>query len=126
MADSLDMEVALFFSLYVVLIQALAACGLTYALEDGVFGGSTQGSLLLDLDKSALTISTLALYDYHLCIGLICFEDNLRYWVKSHSTTWFSQFLMLLYDDSRWIEFFCMDKESVADMCYRLRCQIEK
>jgi hypothetical protein len=126
MADFLDMEVALLLSLYVVLIQVLAACGLTYASEDGIFGGSTQGGSLLDSDNSALTISTLALYDYRLCTGLICFEDNLRYWVKPRSTTWFSQFLMSIYDDSRWIEFFRMDKGSVADMCYRMRRQIEK
>jgi hypothetical protein len=50
----------------------------------------------------------------------------LRYWVKPRSTTWFSQFLMFLYDDSRWIEFFRMDKATIADMCYELRVHIEK
>jgi hypothetical protein len=33
---------------------------------------------------------------------------------------------MSLYEDSRWIEFFIMDKATVADMCYRLRDYIQK
>jgi hypothetical protein len=33
---------------------------------------------------------------------------------------------MSLYDDSRWIEFFRMDKGTVASMCYHLRDAIQK
>jgi hypothetical protein len=46
--------------------------------------------------------------------------------VKPRSTTWFSEFLISLYDDSRWIEQFRRDKEGVAQLCSRLRPHIEK
>jgi hypothetical protein len=71
-------------------------------------------------------MSTAALFDYRLATGLICFDDNLRYWVKPRSTTWFSEFLMDSYDDERWIEQFRMDKPSVAEICHKLRATIEK
>jgi hypothetical protein len=73
-----------------------------------------------------VAISTAALYDYRLSCGLIYFNDDLRYWVKPRSTTWFSGFLMSLYDDSRWIEQFEMEKEAVADLCSRLCPHIQK
>jgi hypothetical protein len=33
---------------------------------------------------------------------------------------------MSLYNDSQWIEFFRMDKDSVARLCYSLRAAVEK
>jgi hypothetical protein len=71
-------------------------------------------------------MSTAALHDYKLATELLCFDDDLRYWVKSRYTLWFSQFLLSIYDDSRWIEFFRMDKGNVANLCYRIRFAIEK
>jgi hypothetical protein len=127
MAELLDTVLALLLSLYVVLIQALASWQAAYAMEDDILNeGNTAVGSLMECNDSALAISTLALYNYHLCAGLIYFDDELRFWVKPRSMTWFSQFLMSLYDDSRWLEFFHMDKRSVADMCYRLRESIQK
>jgi hypothetical protein len=91
MPDVMDIDVALFLSLYVVIIQALAACQPTYAVKDNIVTeGETFLASLMNSDNKALAISTLALYDYHLFAGLICFKDELRFWVKPRSTTWFS------------------------------------
>jgi hypothetical protein len=122
-----DVEVALLVSLYVVLVQTLYALQPQFAVEDDILLESTlSGGTSLDSQYSRFAMSTTALYDYRISAGLICFEDDLRFWVKPHCTLWFSQFLMSLYDDSRWIEIFRMDKGTVAEMRYRLRAPIEK
>jgi hypothetical protein len=122
-----DVEIALFLSLYVVLIQTLCEYQPSYALEDDlVVEGGVGGRSVLESQDLQIAMSTTTLYDYRIAAGLICFDDDLRYWVKPHCTLWFSQFLMSLYNDSRWIEFFRMDKGIVASMCYRLRGAIQK
>jgi hypothetical protein len=67
-------------------------------------------------------MSTIALYSYHISSGLLCFDDELRYWVKPR----FNDFLISVYDDSRWIDLFRMSKGLVAELCSRLRPQIQK
>jgi hypothetical protein len=122
-----DVELALLVSLYVVLFHAIGECQPSFAAEDHLMQDSTigLGSCLHSHDVQ-VAVSTAALYDYRLSYGLICFNDDLRYWVKPRSTTWFSDFFISLYDDSRWIEQFRMDKEAVVDVCARLRPHIEK
>lgn len=71
-------------------------------------------------------MSTPVLYNYCLASGLLCFDDGLRYWVKPHSTVWFSDFLMAMYNDNRWIENFRMDKCSVVEITFWLRDSIAK
>jgi hypothetical protein len=49
-------------------------------MEDDVLNeGNTEVRSLMESNDSALAISTLALYDYHLCASLICFDDELRF-----------------------------------------------
>jgi hypothetical protein len=111
MAAVLGMEVTLLISLYVVLIQVLRECQPSYAVEDDMLMDGSMGTwALMKSEDCALAVSTAALYDYCMSAGLICFDDDLRF----------------LYDDSRWIEFFRMDKATIADMCYELRVHIEK
>ena len=45
--------------------------------------------------------------------SLYLLPDDLGFWVKPQSTTWFSRFLMAEYDDRRWLEMFRMTKASV-------------
>ena len=122
-----DMEMALLVSLYVVLMQAIGESQLYFLTDDHTFLESTLdlGSSL-DSHYVQVAISTAALYDYRLSCGLLCFDDELRYWVKPRSTTWFSGFLISLYDDSRWIEYFQIDKEGVPELCSRLCLHIQK
>jgi hypothetical protein len=88
MAITMDVNVALITALYVVLIQAFADYHCNYGLHDDVvMDDSLSGASLLDSHDCALAISTATLFDYRLSAGLICFDDKLRYWVKSRSTT---------------------------------------
>jgi hypothetical protein len=49
-------------------------------------------------------LCSAASFDYKLRCGLIYFDDDMSFWVKPMSRSWFSDFLMSLYDDhSRWI-----------------------
>jgi hypothetical protein len=116
-----DVEIALFLSFYVVLIQTLCSSQAPHAIEDDTIMESTGGlGSSLDSYYCRIAISTAALYDYRISTGLICFDDELRFWVKPRCTLWFSQFLMSLYDDSRWIEIFRMEKAIVVELCNQL------
>jgi hypothetical protein len=96
-----DLEMALLISLYVVLLQAIGESQLYLPTDDHTFLESTLGSgSSLDSHYVQVAVSTAALYDYRLSCGLLCFDDELRYWVKPRSTTWFSSFFISLYDDS--------------------------
>jgi hypothetical protein len=52
--------------------------------------------------------------------------DGLKLWVKPYSTVWFSDFLMAMYDDSRWIKNFRMDKATIVEITFMLRDSIAK
>jgi hypothetical protein len=100
-----DLEIALLVSLYVVLVQALLESSPSYEVPDSVMVESVFA------DTTALTdvqiaLSAAALHDHRLQSGLICRDDELRYWVKPRSTVWFGEFLMYAYDDSRWLSQF--------------------
>ena len=51
-------------------------------------------------------IISSGVHNFQLTQSGSVFGDKLGFWVKTRSTTWFSQFLMREYDDSRWIENF--------------------
>ena len=51
--------------------------------------------------------------NFQLPTSLSVFPDDLGYWVKPRSTTWFSHFLLFEYDDRRWLEMFRMTKGSI-------------
>jgi hypothetical protein len=64
---------------------------------------------LFDTEK----VTAAALYNFKLCNVFALFDDDLGFWVKPRSTTWFSKFLLEQYDDSRWLEMFRMTKSAV-------------
>jgi hypothetical protein len=70
-------------------------------------------------------ISIAALFDYRLSFSCLHVSDALWWWVKPRSTTWFSHFLMTVYDGPRWIDHFRMSKEIVFETCNKLRPYIE-
>lgn len=50
-------------------------------------------------------INALLLHSYKIsCISYLLLNQDVGDWVKARSTTWFSQFLMMQYNDKRWIE----------------------
>jgi hypothetical protein len=86
-----DVKIALHLSLYIILVQTLYTCRPSYALEDDIVMESSAGAwTLLDSHYYHIAMSIAALYDYMISIGLICFEDDLRYLVKPRYTLWFS------------------------------------
>ena len=67
-----------------------------------------------------------ALQNFRLCTSLNVFDDDLGFWVKLRSTTWFSRFLLSEYDDSRWVQMFRFTKPAVFALADLLRPTIQK
>jgi len=61
-------------------------------------------------------IVSSVLYDFRLRHSGVLLGDDLSYWVKPRSTTWFSRFLLQEYDDGRWVENFRMSKDGVRSL----------
>jgi hypothetical protein len=57
-----------------------------------------EGSVL-DSDR----IAAAAMYNFRLCTMFNLLDDDLGFWVKSRSTTWFCRFLLSQYGKERWI-----------------------
>ena len=70
--------------------------------------------------------SIAALYSFQLCNNLVLGDNELGYWVKPRSTTWFSRFVIEDYNDERWSSLFRMTKQSVFELSYQLRPLIER
>jgi hypothetical protein len=51
-------------------------------------------------------------------------DQDVGWWVKSRSTTWFSRFFLFEYNDSRWIENFRMSKSSLLNLSRMLASHI--
>lgn len=54
-----------------------------------------------------------ALHQFRLCTVFGSLDDDLGFWVKPRSTTWFSRFLLEEYGDDRWIQPFRMTKPAL-------------
>jgi len=67
-----------------------------------------------------------ALHDFRLWSSHLLLDEDLGYWVKPRSTTWFSQFLLHEYDDRRWIEMFRFSKSGVFRLAALLAPAIRK
>ena len=64
-----------------------------------------------------------ALQNFRLCTSLNVFDDDLGFWVKPRSTTWFSRFLL---SDIRWVQMFRFTKPAVFALADLLRPTIQK
>ena len=53
-----------------------------------------------------IAICNAALHNYRVTLNLLTNNDDLWWYVKPRSLTWFVDFLMTEYDISRWIELF--------------------
>jgi hypothetical protein len=58
-------------------------------------------------------VTRAALHNFRLYNISTLFDDDLDFWMKPRSTTWFSRFLMEQYDEQRWIQMFRMAKPAV-------------
>ena len=94
-------EILLFGSFCMVLVQGITESQPTYVGEDHIMGEATVGGVIaMDLEELWLAMSTVALYNYYISVGLFCFDNELRYWVKPRSITRFSTFLISICDDN--------------------------
>jgi hypothetical protein len=61
-------------------------------------------------------MNALIMHTYEIfCMYYLLLNQDFEDWAKARSTTgtWYSQFLMILYNDKKWIEHFQMNKSFV-------------
>lgn len=75
-------------------------------------------------DASALFSASLS--NFRLCTLATVFDEDVRFWVRPRSTTWFSRFLLEQYDDERWVQMFRMSKRAVVALAHLLRPHVER
>ena len=86
------------------------------SLVDGV------GEPMVDPHSTMCTV----VENFRLCTSFNLFSDDLGYWVKLRSTTWFSHFLLSEYDDRRWIQIFQMTKHAIFVLADLLAPHVQK
>jgi hypothetical protein len=86
------------------------------------------GYILTSIDNQPLeplfdvdAIACAALHNFRLYNVFALFDDDLGFWTKPWSTTWFSHFLLEQYDDRRWVQMFWMTKPAVFALADLLR-----
>jgi len=72
------------------------------------------------------TLAGAALHTFRLCNVFSFLDEDMGYWVKPRSTTWFSRFLLNQYDDERWIAMFRMTKPAVQNLAELLKPIVKK
>jgi hypothetical protein len=77
-------------------------------------------------DPNMATMNVSSLHTYRLCNLFFVFNEDLGYWVKPRSTTWFTRFLMEQYEDDCWFESLRMSKVVVFNLKELLRSHILK
>jgi len=63
--------------------------------------------------STKLLFTIIVFHHLQLCNNLLVLSQDLRHWVKVKSTTWFSKFLLIKYDDDRWVDNFKMTKATL-------------
>ena len=91
---------------------------------DDTLSAIVSSSHRLHVDLASVMRDTL--HNYRLCTSFSFFDDDVGFWVKPQSTTWFSQFLLEQYYTSRWISMFRMTKGSVFALVDLLRPNVER
>ena len=69
---------------------------------------------------------TAGLHNYRLCTMFQMFDEDLGYWVRPRSTTWFSRFLLKQYNDHCWIQMFRMSKKPVFALADILKPHVQR
>ncbi len=102
-------------------IPFLTGCMLLFQIIDYVFKLPIVSSLdpslynfnpILEMNTRFL-LTIIMLHHLQLCNSLLVLSQDLGHWVKPRSTTWFSWFLLIEYDDDRWVKKFKMTKTTL-------------
>lgn len=71
-------------------------------------------------------VTEAVMQQWHLWSDMSFLDEDLGFWIKPQSTTWFSRFLIEEYDDERWVRMFRMTKRSVLSLASLLKAGLEK
>jgi hypothetical protein len=71
-------------------------------------------------------VTRAALHNFRICNIFFLLDDDLGFWVKPRSTTWFSRFLLDQYDDHRWVKMFWMNKPAMFALADLLKLHVQK
>jgi hypothetical protein len=102
--DPVDIA-SLSYALLFILLSAHRALEASIAIDflprvedgdDGPIYVDQLGQPMFDADQ----MMQATLHNFSLCNIFAIFDDNLGFWVKLRSTTWFLPFLLEQYDDS--------------------------
>jgi hypothetical protein len=94
--------------------------------EDPVFFPEAFLPSSEDCISDADQIAVAALHNFRLCNLFSLLDEDLGFWVKPRSTTWFSQFLLNQYGEDRWIQMFRMTKPVVFALSDLLKPHVQK
>lgn len=83
------------------------------------------GALMAPIHDTHAVLSS-GLNHYRFCTLYPMFDEEVGYWVRPRSTTWFSRFLLEQYDDRRWIQMFRMSKTSVMALADLLKPHVQR
>jgi hypothetical protein len=72
------------------------------------------------------TVMSSVLHDFRVAHARSLLDQDVGWWVKPRSTTWFSRFFLFEYDDSRWIEIFFISKSSLLNLSRMLAPHIQR
>ena len=67
-----------------------------------------------------------SIQNFQFCSAVNMFDEEITYWVRPRSTTWFSRFLIEQYDSSRWLSMFRMTKDAVFALAQMLEPHVQK
>ncbi len=71
-------------------------------------------------------LASIVLHNFQLTSKLVVMGFDLGYWVKLRSTTWFSMFLFIEYNDDHWIQNFQISKLTLFEIANQLKPLIGK
>ena len=72
----------------------------------------------------AESLFRVTLNNYLMCTTFNFYVEDIGFWVKPCSTTWFPKFLLEQYDNSRWVSMFRMTKPCVFAFTELLRPEL--
>jgi hypothetical protein len=125
-----DAEILAFSSaLLLLLLNSQNALGLCLQAESDDDAVGSPYSVTLSGQNScaeAERIAAAALYNFRVCNVFTLLDEDLGFWVKPRSTTWFSRFLLSQYGQERWIQMFRMTKPAVFALSDLLKPHIQK
>ena len=71
-------------------------------------------------------VTRVALHNFIICNVFSLLDNDLGFWVKPQSTTWFSRFLLVQYDNHCWMKMFWMSKLAVFALADFLKPHLQK